>query len=74
VFARDRQARERRGDPRRSIAERYPSREAYLAAVRTAAAALVAARHALAEDVETMVERAGRRWDWAITEGKGEPS
>ena len=65
VFARDRAERERRGDPRPSIAERYASREAYLAAVRTAATALVAARHALAEDVEAMVERAGRRWDWA---------
>jgi len=67
VFARDGQERERRGDPRRSIAERYPSREAYLAAARAAAVALVAARHALSEDVEAMVERAGRRWDWAIS-------
>ena len=65
VFARDRQERERRGDPRPSIAERYASREAYLDAVRKAAGGLVAARHALAEDVEAMVERAGRRWDWA---------
>ena len=65
VFARDRQERERRGDPRPSIAERYASREAYLDAVRKAADGLVAARHALAEDVEAMVERAGRRWDWA---------
>ncbi len=65
VFARDRQARERRGDPRPSIDERYASREAYLEAARAAANALVAARHALAEDVEGMVERAARRWDWA---------
>ena len=46
-----------------SIAERYASREAYLASVRTEAQALVAARHALAEDVEGMVERAGQLWD-----------
>jgi hypothetical protein len=65
LFARDRAERERRGDPRASIAERYASREAYLDAVRAAASALVAARHALAEDVDAMVERAERRWDWA---------
>jgi len=63
-FAPSREAREARGDSRLSIAERYASRQAYLAAVRAAAEALVAARHALAEDVERMVERAGRRWDW----------
>ena len=62
-FARTAAEREHRGDPRASIAERYASREAYLASVRTEAQALVAARHALAEDVEGMVERAGQLWD-----------
>ena len=69
VFARTREERERRGDPRPSIAERYASREAYLAAVRAAAVALASARHALAEDVVAMVERAGRRWDWVMAGG-----
>jgi hypothetical protein len=62
-FPRTREERERTGDPRRSIAERYPSRNAYLAGVRHAAEALVAARWTLAEDVDTIVERAGRQWD-----------
>jgi hypothetical protein len=53
----------RAGDPRLAIAERYASRAAYLDAVRAATEALVAARHALAEDVPAMVERAGRLWD-----------
>jgi alpha/beta hydrolase family protein len=66
VFARTREERERGGDPRPALAERYASRETYLAAVRTAAGALVAARHALAEDVDAMVERAGQRWDWVM--------
>jgi hypothetical protein len=55
--------RERSGDPRASIAERYPSRTAYLERVREATQRLVAARHVLAEDVEAIVERAGRLWD-----------
>ena len=67
-FARTAIERERRGDPRPSIAERYASRAAYLTAAREAAEALVAARYALAEDVEAMVARAGQLWD-LITRG-----
>jgi hypothetical protein len=62
-FARTAAEGERLGDPRPSIAERYASREAYLAAVREGAEALVAGRYALAEDVDGMVERAGQLWD-----------
>jgi hypothetical protein len=62
-LARTRAEREQRGDRRASVQERYASREAYLAAVRAAAGALVAARHALAEDVDAMVARAGELWD-----------
>ena len=56
--------RERTRDPRPSIAERYPSRSAYLERVREATRKLIAARHVLAEDLEGIVDRAGRRWDW----------
>lgn len=64
AFARTRAEREKNGDPRLSIAERYPSRAAYLDAVRAAAQTLVAERHVLAEDIDTMIERAGLRWDF----------
>jgi hypothetical protein len=59
-----RAAREATGDPRPSIGERYASREAYLARVRESAEQLVAARYMLAEDVDAVVERAGRLWDF----------
>src|SRR4029453_4426 len=62
-FSRTADERARRGDPRPSIAERYRSRDDYLAHVRAAAEALVKARHMLAEDVDAAVERAGRAWD-----------
>jgi hypothetical protein len=62
-FARTRIEREASGDPRASIEERYPTRDAYLKQVREAAQALVAVRHLLAEDVEAIVERAARRYD-----------
>jgi hypothetical protein len=63
-FPRTRADRERAGDPRPSIAERYPSRGAYLENVREAALKLVAARHVLAEDVDAIADRAGRLWDY----------
>jgi len=55
--------RDRSGDPRRSIEERYLSRDAYLTAVRRAAEALIEARYALAEDLEAMIDIAAERWD-----------
>ncbi len=64
VFPHTRAAREKNGDPRLSIAERYVSREAYLEAVRAAAQKLIAARHVLAEDIDAIIGRAGLRWDY----------
>jgi hypothetical protein len=48
------------GDPRLSIEERYPSKEMYVAAVRTAADGLVAKRYLLAEDATRLVAEAER--------------
>ena len=54
------------GDPRPAIAERYASREDYLARVRAAAVALAAAGYLLEEDVETSLAFGARMWDhWA---------
>ncbi len=68
-FPLTRAERDRSGDPRPSITERYPSRAVYLERVREATTKLVAARHVLAEDVDAIVERAGRAWDWVHAEG-----
>ncbi|HVB63131.1 MAG TPA: alpha/beta hydrolase domain-containing protein [Nitrolancea sp.] len=59
-------AREAAHDPRPSLEERYPSREAYLAQVRAAAQTLVEQRYVLAEDVDVLVEEAEERYDLAI--------
>jgi hypothetical protein len=65
-FTRTRAERESTADPRPSIAERYRSRDDYLARVREAAKALVAARYLLEEDIETSIAFAARMWDaWA---------
>ncbi len=62
-FAPTREARQRSGDPRPSIAARYASRAAYLAKIRQAAAALVRGRYLLAADVPAVVSQAAERWD-----------
>jgi len=63
-FPRTRAERDRAHDPRASIEERYASREAYLARVREAAQKLVGERYLLAEDVDAVVGRAGKLWDY----------
>lgn len=51
------------GDPRRSIAERYPDRESYLQRVRSAAEELAAQRYLLPDDIDLVVRLAGERYD-----------
>ncbi|MGD9905530.1 MAG: alpha/beta hydrolase domain-containing protein [Vicinamibacterales bacterium] len=62
---RTRADRERSGDGRRSIAERYASREDYLGRIALAALQLVEARLLLPDDVPDEIARAARHWDWA---------
>lgn len=50
------------GDPRASIAERYPSAESYTAATRAAAEELVKGRYLLGEDVSRVMKRAADHW------------
>jgi hypothetical protein len=55
--------RARTGDPRLSIAERYPNRDAYLEQVRHEARRLIDDGYLLAEDLELIVGQATRRWE-----------
>jgi hypothetical protein len=48
-----------------SIAERYTSREAYLAEVEKAARTAVEQRHLLEEDISRVLSQARELWDWA---------
>jgi len=62
-FASTRAERERTGDPRLSIEERYRSRDQYLKQVQEVAARLVKEGYLLADDVASIVARAGEHWD-----------
>ena len=57
-FAATKAEREATGDPRLSIAERYADDAAYVAAVKAAAAEMVAERLLLSQDAERAVELA----------------
>ncbi len=65
-FTATRSERERNGDPRPSIEERYEGRDDYLARIRAVADRLVADRYALEEDIELMVSNAAERYDAAV--------
>ena len=65
-FARTRAERERSGDARLSIDERYKNREDYLQRVRRAAADLVRERFVLQDDVEGLVDQAARTWEVVV--------
>lgn len=66
-FARTQAEREANGDPRPSIEERYPSRDAYLAEVRNQAELLAHDRYILTEDIDVVVSDAAERWESLIS-------
>lgn len=66
-FAKTREERERRNDPRPSIAERYSSRSDYLTKVRDVATKLADERYVLREDVSALVDEAGKQWDYVMS-------
>ena len=60
--------RESTGDPRESIESRYANREDYLHQVTQAAQALVDEGYMLSEDIEEVVDLAGRKYDFFVGE------
>ena len=62
-FARNAAEREKSGDPRLSIAERYGSREEYMDKFGQAAMNLIKERFLLREDLAAVLERGQREWN-----------
>jgi hypothetical protein len=65
-FAKTKEDREKAGDPRLSLAERYQSRADYLKGIEDAANKLAEQRYVLKEDVPIIVKAAGDHWDWTM--------
>jgi hypothetical protein len=64
-FPRTAEDRQRTGDPRKSIAERYASRQVYLSRYTQAVDELVAQRWILKEDSAALLERGAKEWSIA---------
>jgi hypothetical protein len=69
AFARTKAEREKTGDPRLSVSERYRSRGEYLAHVETAARALAGQRFLLEADLPRVVAVAARHWEAVMGAG-----
>ena len=65
-FAKTKAERERAGDPRLSLEERYVSRAHYLGVVAEAGLKLVNDGYLLAEDLPVLIEGSGRQWDYSV--------
>jgi hypothetical protein len=66
AFARTAEERKKSGDPRKSVAERYVSREDYMGRFTKALDELVAAGWILAEDRSAMLQSGEREWAEAM--------
>lgn len=67
-FPRTEAERKASGDPRPSIEERYRSRDQYIGLVARAALRLIAERILLPEDLASILDNAGRHWDYLTAE------
>ncbi len=67
-FARTKAEREKSGDPRPSIEERYKGKDDYLARIEDAAKKLAAQRLILEADIAGIKDQAGKRWDWVLAQ------
>ena len=67
-FASTRAARQAGGDPRSSLEERYRGIDDYMRRVRSSAMDLIRRRYLLAEDLESIIERAKTHWTFATLE------
>jgi hypothetical protein len=65
-FPKTRADRERTGDPRQSLEERYGSRERYLGLFAEAAIAQIRERFLLPEDLADVLSRGAEEWDAAV--------
>ena len=65
-FARTKAEREKSGDPRLSVEERYSDREDYLAKLRAAAEKLAEERYVLRADIWRIVDTGAAQWDFVM--------
>ena len=65
-FAKTKSQREAAQDPRRSLEERYASKDEYLAKVNEVLQKLIDEGFLQSTDLEPQLKQAGVRWDWVM--------
>jgi hypothetical protein len=65
-FARTKAERERNSDPRPSVEERFPSRDAYIQKLRSSAEELAKSGYVLKNDIWKIVETGAAQWDYVM--------
>ena len=70
VAMRTRAEREKSGDPRPSIEERYKSKDDYLDRVTKSANDLASKGYLIKEDIPRIVQQTGARWDWVMANAR----
>jgi hypothetical protein len=70
-FARTKASRQANADPRASLEERYRGVDDYLERIRSSAMDLIRRRYLLAEDLDSIVERAKTHWTFAMEKDRG---
>ncbi|MBL9177813.1 MAG: hypothetical protein JNM65_07105 [Verrucomicrobiaceae bacterium] len=65
-FAKTKAEREAANDPRLSLEERYNTKDAYLAKVKTVVQKLIERRFLTNADLEPQLKQASERWDWVM--------
>ncbi len=73
-FAKTKADREKNNDPRLSIEERYSSRDDYLRRVQAAADLLVKGRYLRQDDEKSVIDQAGKAWDWSMSQVQSQAS
>jgi hypothetical protein len=69
-FPKTRAERDQTKDPRQAVEERYPNRDEYIRRVREVATKLAQERYILQDDVTTIVDNAGKAWDWTMANNR----
>jgi hypothetical protein len=72
-FAKTKAEREKTGDPRLSLEERYGTKDAFLQKVETAGQQLVKSRLLLPADVARVKARAATQWDFVMNKQNTSP-
>jgi hypothetical protein len=65
-FAATKMQREKAGDPRPSLEERYASKEEFMTKVRAAIQRLIERQLMQESDLDPQMKQASERWDWII--------